>query len=444
MNNRSRILFGIMRLFTYPIIFFSFSIAVFPVYAALEVDVVHNKFDTFSIAIGTFSGNESISEIIADDLGSTGRFTLHSVNKYTITSQVSEIQFKKWRERGTDILVSGEVAQLSNDKVSITFHLFDTLLERQLESFIWEVTPSAMRRVAHLISDRIYNRITGIHGDFSTHIAYVAQSQEESWIIYQLKIADVDGANAQTILRSPEPILSPAWSPDGRSIAYVSFEQGRSRVFVNNLFTGQRIALPVFAGVAGAPAWSPNGDRIAMSLSRSGNQDIYIYDVHHRQLERVTTHQNIDTEPEWSVDGQSIFFTSDRSLAPQVYQIDLQTHRTVRMTFSGRNNTSPAVSQDGRFLAIIQGNYGIYRVALLDLLTREETVITNTDYDESPSFSPNGRMILYATQQGNRGILATVSIDGLARQQVPLHENRVREPVWGPRLTRSPDFRRAQ
>jgi TolB protein len=323
---------------------------------------------------------------------------------------------------------------LGADRYEVRFQLFDVYKAKQLAGRRYRVSAKGLRHLAHQMADLIYQTLTGEKGIFTTRIAFVTVAEAADGVKeYALQVADMDGHNPHTILQSREPILSPAWSPDGNKLAYVSFERKRSEVFVQELRTGQRQSVASFSGINSAPDWSPDGRKLAFVSSKEGNPEIYIYDLAAGGLVRLTHNSGIDTEPAWAPDGQSIVFTSDRGGGPQLYQVPVSGGQVQRLTFDGAYNTSASFAPDGRRVALVhRGDKGKFHIAVLDLESKELQVLTQARMDESPSFAPNGRMILYATLSPQGGALAAVSTDGRVRQRLAQQDNEVREPAWSP------------
>ncbi|MGI9331590.1 MAG: Tol-Pal system beta propeller repeat protein TolB [Gammaproteobacteria bacterium] len=375
-----------------------------------------------------------IAEIVGTDLLRTGLFKPVPRSELPSTpSDSSELNFSTWRLLGAPNLLIGRITPREGDRYSVEFRLYDVLDGRQLTGYRLDARGTGLRRVAHQISDIVYEQLTGTRGAFDTRIAYVTESRAAGGESrYTLNVADSDGFSPQVILQSRLPILSPAWSPDGNRLAYVSFEGERARIFVQRLDSGEREAVSSHKGINGAPAWSPDGNRLAMTLSKDGNPEIYVLDLRTQQLQRMTRSKAIDTEPAWTADGSTILFTSDRGGGPQIYRQSVNGGGAQRVTFEGSYNARPEPSPDGKKLAFVHRSGGAYRIAVLDFETNAMQVLTETSLDESPSFAPNGSMVLYSTTEGGVSALAAVSTDGSVRQQLAEQRGKVREPKWSP------------
>lgn len=399
------------------------------VQAQLRVDISGVGATQYPIAIADFAGepaSEPIAEIIRADLSRTGQFQLINATGANLNAN-STIDYDNWRNRGADYLAYGSVDQVSG-QYSITYRLVDTVNRVEMDGIAFAGNEKELRRLSHRIADRIYEKITGIRGVFSTRIAYVLQSGDT----YELQVADADGQNPQVMLRSKSSIISPAWSPDGSKLAYVSFEMDKPVVYVQTLATGKREPVANFKGNNSAPTWAPNGDQLAVVLSRDGISQIYTINADGSGLRRVMRSPLIDTEPAFTPDGNSLVFTSDRGGNPQIYQVNLTGNEARRLTFNGSYNISPEVSPDGNNLVHVTRRNGAYRVALQDLNTGNEQLLTTGPDDQSPSFAPNGMQVLYSTVQGGRSVLAVTSVDGRVRQTLSSLNGKVREPTWGP------------
>jgi TolB protein len=317
----------------------------------------------------------------------------------------------------------------ANDSFKVEFRLFNVYRGEQVLGYTFNATSATLRTIAHQISDLIFEKLTGLPGAFNSRIAYVTSSGKP--VEYRLQVADTDGYNPQTLLTSKEPIMSPIWSPDGSRLAYVSFESGLSAIYIHDIHKGTREKIASFKGINSAPAWSPDGKTIAMTLSKDGNPDIYIISLQTRALRRLTSHWSIDTESAWMPDSKSLVFTSSRSGKPQLYELSLdQGSRPKRLTFEGKYNANASVSADGKVIAFVHGANNSYKIAVLYTDTQVMQVLTDGPLDESPDFAPNGTMVLYASQDKGKAVLAAVSTDGRQKQRLALSDGEVREPSW--------------
>lgn len=377
----------------------------------------------------------NINDIIAADLHRSGRFrTLEQRDMVARPQRREQVEFRDWRALGMDHLVIGEMSGTGPDAYKVNFVLFDVYRGEPLLSYETSFTSRTLRSVAHRLADMIYEKLTGEPGAFDTKVAYVTSTGSGEAKRTSLQVADSDGYNPQTIVASPDPLMSPAWSPDGRQIAYVSFEKGQPAVYVQEITSGKRRKIAAYSGINGAPAWSPDGSRLAMTLSKDGSPDIYIYSMGSGALERFTSHYAIDTEAAWAPDGRSLIFTSDRGGKQQIYQAALGAGDSPkRLTFEGQSNARGSFSPDGKLLVLETQTGSGYGIAVQDLASGRLKLLTNGGYDESPSFSPNGRMIIYATKINGRDELAAVSVDGRVKQRLQLQAGEVREPRWGPK-----------
>jgi TolB protein len=406
-------------------------------HAQLRLDITQGVRDAVPIAVVPFGGQTAVTttdvaEVVANDLRMSGRFApLERGDMVTQPTSGDQIRFQDWRLLKSDFIVVGRIEPDAGGSI-VAFELFNVQTGQPLLAQRIPATDRTMRATAHRIADMVFERLTGIPGAFSTRIAYVTAEGKAPAKRYRLVVADADGFAPRTVTESTEPLMSPAWSPDGQSLAYVSFEGKMSAIFVQRLATGERRRVSARSGINGAPAWSPDGRKLAITLSRDGNLDIYVLELATQALTRVTTDDSIDTEPEWSKDGNSLYFTSDRAGSAQVYQVPLGGGQAQRVTFTNSYNARPRLSPDGESLGLITLDRGGFRVATLDLKTRNLRVLTDGRQDESPSFAPNGAAIIYATQDRGRGTLAVVSSDGRFQQRLRADQGDVREPVWSP------------
>ncbi len=414
-----------------------------PAQAQLVVEITRGDVQAVPIAVVPFGweGQGStpfdMAGVIDANLKRSGLFEpMPRADMVSRPTTAEGVDFRDWRLLGTDVLVIGRMLQQAGENYEIQFQVFDILRGQQLMGYRTGSDRRSLRSTAHRISDLIYERLTGVPGAFNTRIAYVTVDGNPPNRTHRLIVADSDGENEAVIAESPQPIMSPAWSPDARRLAYVSFEGGQSAVYVQTLRTGDRQRVSARAGINGAPVFSPDGRRIALVLSReTGRPDIYTLDLTTQVLTRLTDSPSIDTEPEWSPDGRSIYFTSDRGGGPQVYRVPADAPgRAQRVTFEGRYNARPRLSSDGKQMAVVHNDGGNFRIALVDLERNTTLVLTDGSLDESPSFAPNGAMLIYATRQGARGVLATVSADGRVRQRLSVRQGQVQEPAWSPLL----------
>ena len=404
-------------------------------HALLEVSIVKTQEDSFPIVIAPFKvggGAESgaiIANIISDNLNRSGQFNAISTSK-PITNQ---IDFGYWKQQKKDAIVFGRVEKVSEKVFNIFIYVYDVYSQKQLYAKKIAIHNTGTRRIAHYLSDRIYYILLGQKGSFDTRLTYVTVSDEDKkgQTYYQLEISDSDGHNPQVVVKSRYPILSPAWSPDQNKIAYVSFINGRSEVFIKYPFMRLKsLKLPKFDGIASAPAWHPSGESLAMTISNKGNKDIYRYHLKSKKLERLTTNVAIDTEANFSPDGNSIAFTSNRTGQVQIYIKNLNSGKIKRATFEGSYNSKPVFSPDGKQLALVHRVGKDYRVALLDIKSRDLTVLTQNKLDESPYFSPNGGMIIFSTNRNNKGVLSVISLYNDQIVELAQKDGEVREPSW--------------
>ena len=380
---------------------------------------------------------DQVDQVISNNLRNTGEFSpIDPNNMLSQPHEQAEVYFRDWRFLGSDYLLVGKITRSDNsDLIQVQYEFFDVLREERLIGERISGTESQLRDIAHAISDQVFEEVTGVRGAFATKILYVTEDSRQSFP-YRLEMADADGGRPQVLWEGTEPIMSPTWSPDGSQIAYVSFETGRSQIFIQNISSGVREQLTNFTGINSSPVFSPDGNRLAMVSSKDGNPDIYIMDLRTRELQRITNHFSIDTEPSWSPDGSSLIFTSERSNNPQIYQVDLETRWEERLTFEGNYNARARMLRDGNNMVLVHrfDNNDDFSISVLNLERGTIRILTETQLDESPSIAPNASMVIYASKVGDRGILNAVSIDGRVKFQIPSAQGNVREPAWSPFL----------
>ncbi|MDX1754851.1 MAG: Tol-Pal system beta propeller repeat protein TolB [Marinobacter sp.] len=413
-------------------------LAAMPAQAELLIRITEGVESAIPVAVvpfkesGSLPAGDKVSDIVRTDLNISGEFsTLAPEKMLSLPSRGDEVYFRDWRLLGQRYLLVGEIRQLA-DRASVRFELFDVTSEKRILGETAGAPLNNLRSLAHHISDKVYEAITGVPGVFSTRLAYVTLQSANGKPLYKLQVSDVDGKRSRVRLESDEPILSPAWSPDGRRLAYVSFETGKPAVYIHELASGQRTRIASFPGLNSAPAWSPDGRSLLLTLSKDGNAEIYKMDIASRSLSRLTEHWSIDTEASWAADGEGLFFTSDRSGGPQIYYKESERAEPRRITFGSRYNARPRPSADGKFVYYVHQHNGAFQIARTNLETGQETVLTRTQLDESPSVSPNGRMLIYATKQGGQSVLTVISSESGASYTLPASEGDVREPAWSP------------
>ncbi|MDO9104748.1 MAG: Tol-Pal system beta propeller repeat protein TolB [Methylovulum sp.] len=404
-------------------------------YAALTIEITEGIESALPVAVVPFASTGApvdISAVVNADLERSGYFKMLAEQAMTSRpSSAQEVNFKEWQSLAQNYLVIGRVSG-AGSQYDVQFQLLDVYKGGQLLGYKMASSGADLRRTAHHISDLIFEKLTGKKGAFSGRIAYITSSGAVNHQSHQLQVADADGFNPQTIAGSAEPLMSPSWSPDGKRIAYVSFERKSAAIYIQTLATGQRERVAEFPGINGAPSWSPDGSRLALTLSKDGSPDIYVLNLANRSLLKLTKNFAIDTEPSWSPDGSAIVFTSDRGGKPQLYLAPSQGGTEKRLTFTGDYNARGSFSPDGRNIVMVHGSGGSYRIAIMDMASRAINVLTSGPSDESPSFAPNGSMILYASKKGGTGFLSAVSIDGKMQQKLVFNSGEVREPAWSP------------
>jgi TolB protein len=403
-----------------------------PAQAELTIEITGAGASRIPVAIADFGGEPGVSRaltsVVRGDLERSGLFKLIDPSGAVLTETSSPV-YGDWKNKGADALAAGSIGASSDGRQEARFRLYDVNKQGVLGGLAFVTSAPMLRAAGHRIADVIYEKLIGEPGIFSTRIAYVVKSGAAR---YELHIADADGQNAQAALISKEPIISPSWSPDGSRLAYVSFEHKKPMVYVHSLASGKRVVVANFKGSNSAPAWSPDGRKLAVVLSKEGGSQIFTVNADGSGVQRLASSSGIDTEPNYSPDGQFIYFTSDRGGSPQIYRIGATGGDAQRVTFEGNYNVSPRLSPDAKSMAFISRRDGAFRLAVMDLASKQVQMLTDSHKDESPTFAPNGRMILIATEMGGRGVLSAVSVDGRIKQRLSIHAGDVREPAWGP------------
>ena len=420
-----------------------------PVFATLNIELTQGIAASIPIAVLPFTdagtaptqNNQDISTIISNDLAHSGQFSVLNATAYDqYPHTVNAIDATYWQKKGVNDIVVGQMQALPNGQYKITVtvvNLYNQAPDNVLLTQEYTVSKQSLRRVAHHISDQIYQQLTGVPGIFSTQLAYVlVQRHVNMPTKYMLMVSDEDGYNANPVLISTQPVMSPSWSPDGKMLSYVSFETYLPQIYTSDIATGKRRLITSFNGINGAPEWSPDGTQLAVALSRGrGNPNIYTLNLSSGQLKQITNDFSINTEPTWTKDGHSLLFTSDRGGSPQIYEINLDTKASQRLTFNGNYNASASLSQDGNEIGLLNRQGGGFNIAVLNLQSGQLSVLTRAGNNQSPSMAPNGKIIVYATQSGGRQVLAMVSTDGKVNIQLPDQLGDVQEPTWSPFLS---------
>ena len=400
----------------------------------LTIEIIGGGANQIPITVLPLAGEERfaqrLSQIISADLQRSGLFRLGSPGSVRpFPAEPAEINYRYWKNEGAETLVIGSVIEKGDGRAEVRFRMMDVAKQSQIFGFSYLVSTQQLRLTAHRIADTIYEKLTGDPGVFATKICYVTKSDAR----FELQVSDADGYNADFILAHKEPIISPQWSPDGSRIAYVSFERRKPIVFIHNLVDGTRSVLANFEGSNSAPAWAPDGKRLAVVLTKDGTSNIYGINADGSGLVRLTNTPHIDTEPNFSPDGKYILFTSDRAGSPQIYRMRADGEGDAeRMTYEGTYNVTPRHSPDGKSFIFIHRNEGRFNVAMKDIGSPQTQILTVGGFDQSPTFAPNGKMVLYASEVKSRGILAAVSSDGRIKQRITAQSGDIREPAWGP------------
>lgn len=422
------------------LVFFTCLVFVSTARAQLVIEVTSGADQLLPIAsvpfgyTGTAPLPEDIAQIVQDDLERSGSFkAIPRSSMLSQPSQEEDVFYRDWRLLKSDYVLIGSVKKIATNRYRIGYELLNVLSQKPVQKHAYiDVNSTNLRDAAHYISDKVYQMLTGLPGAFSTRILYVTTEGDKAAPTFKLQVADADGHRPQVIVESKQPILSPSWSHDGKNIAYVMFRNRRPSIFIQELATGKRQKIVNFRGLNGAPSWSPDGKKLALVLSKDGNPEVYTLDIATQKLERMTNHYAIDTEPTWEPDGKGLIFTSDRGGNPQIYRLDIKSKRVERVTFEGDSNTKGEMTADGRYLVTVQKGGGNYNIAVQDMKSGRVKILSRTYLDESPTIAPNGSMVMYATTENGKGILAVVSVDGLVKYKIPSADGDVREPSWSP------------
>lgn len=414
------------------------------VYAALELELTQGIDSAIPVAVTPFAGEQSpatkeIADVIRSDIQNSGLLrVLDKDNGDRYSEDASAVHYGFWRQYHIDNLVLGKVVAKGDDRYDVLVQLLETVGKKKvLFNKEFTIPGKDARRLAHHIADLIYQELTGERGIFSTRIAYVVVNKSGKKREFRLEVADSDGHNPQTLLVSSQPIMSPAWSPDAKQIAYVSFENTKSEIYTVDVASGKRRLITSFPGINGAPAWSPDGKKLAIVLSKSGSPNLYLVDMTTRRMKEITKGFSINTEPSWAPDGQSIIFTSNRGGGPQIYQYNLASKAISRLTYQGPYNARASFTPNAEQIVVLNGEGGLFNIAVQDLKSSQMQLLTRSGQSESPTVSPNGKMVLFATQYGGKGVLSMVSIDGRVRLRLPSRDGDVQEPAWEPFRQRS-------
>jgi TolB protein len=424
------------------LVLIALGLASYGAHATFVVEVTRGQTEAIPIAIVPFAAPDAaaapfdVAQLVSDDLERSGRFK--AMDRKDMIEQPhtgSEIGFDDWRRLNSDYIVVGSMQAQGADHFIITYELYNVLTRQRMMGYETTSNRQGLRSASHQVADKVFEKILGIRGAFNTRIAYVSVQGHLPIKTFQLIVADADGENPRVVMQSNEPLMSPAWSPDGLELAYVSFEERLPSVFIQTLKTGERRRVSAHAGVNQAPAFSPDGKKLALTLStRDGNLDVYVMDLATQALTRITDDPGIDTEPQWSKDGQSLYFTSDRAGGPQIYKVGINPgDKPRRLTFQGSYNARPRISPDESQLAYVTQEDGGYRIATMDLRGHGDVqVLTKGHFDVSPSYAPNGAEIIYASRDRGRGVLALVSADGRVQQRLVSSDGELQEPAWAP------------